>query len=56
MGKVPRYSNPMECTNDACGMRRVGRERWGVTGGIKKWVQGGGRKEKSFLGRALEKR
>ena len=29
----------MECTNDVCGMRRVGgREERGVNGGMKKWV------------------
>ena len=37
----------MECTNDVCGMRRVGREERGVTGGMKKWV-GRWPKEKSF--------
>ena len=29
----------MECTDDICGMRRVGgREERGVNGGMKKWV------------------
>ena len=29
----------MECTNDVCGMRRVGGQRKrGVNGGMKKWV------------------
>ena len=29
----------MECTNDVCGMRRVGGQRRGVNGGMKKWVR-----------------
>ena len=28
----------MECTNDVCGMRRVGGQRNAVNGGLKKWV------------------
>ena len=27
----------MKCTNDVCGMRRVGGQRRGVNGGMKKW-------------------
>ena len=38
----------IECTNDVCGMRRVGsREETGVNDGMKKWV-GWWPKEKSF--------